>query len=331
MRWVYSGIPLVRIKGIAVSVHLTLLLVIAYWFLTAWVSSDPLAGTLRVGLFAAVLFGSILLHELGHCYGAYLTGGESESILLWPLGGMATTTGGEKSPYDEFVVVLLGPAVSLALALTSTMIVWLWPEALASSGPGGAILYFWEQMQWVNWMLFIFNMVVPLFPMDCARLIRSAFSMKYDPQRVTYRMCLGGLFVAGLMVCLSFVALFSPSPLMQQFNIFLLLIAVFGLQSCLTEMKYLEFSDVYTDPEHGRGVFQSVIRRLKPKARSPRPAHRSRPAESAVVHRSSVEQPESDRDALLAELDEAVTAEDFVRAARIRDQLRSLTAESHQH
>ena len=38
-----------------------------------------------------ILWWTVLIHELGHCLAGYLVGGESEKVLLWPLGGLAFT------------------------------------------------------------------------------------------------------------------------------------------------------------------------------------------------------------------------------------------------
>ena len=36
-----------------------------------------------------LLFGIILLHEFGHCFGARYVDGDAKEILIWPLGGLA--------------------------------------------------------------------------------------------------------------------------------------------------------------------------------------------------------------------------------------------------
>merc|ERR1719197_136435 len=38
-----------------------------------------------------ILFGTVLIHELGHCWATYRIGGMVEGILLWPLGGLASS------------------------------------------------------------------------------------------------------------------------------------------------------------------------------------------------------------------------------------------------
>jgi hypothetical protein len=37
------------------------------------------------------LFGVVLLHEFGHAFACRQTGGEADTIVLWPLGGIASS------------------------------------------------------------------------------------------------------------------------------------------------------------------------------------------------------------------------------------------------
>ncbi|CAE7253493.1 unnamed protein product [Symbiodinium pilosum] len=56
----------------------------------------------------AILFLTVLIHELGHCAGAKLVGGRVSRILLWPLGGLAFCSSGGGAKGD-LVVALAGP------------------------------------------------------------------------------------------------------------------------------------------------------------------------------------------------------------------------------
>lgn len=51
----------------------TVMLYLQYWFL----------------ILGPILLFTVLTHELGHCMAARQVGGHAESILLWPLGGLA--------------------------------------------------------------------------------------------------------------------------------------------------------------------------------------------------------------------------------------------------
>lgn len=331
LSWIHSGVPLGRVYGIPVTLHAAMVLVIAYWMLLGVFSASPLSETFHQAIFVSILLGSILLHELGHCYGAWLVGGGSQSITLWPLGGIANLWGSERSPVDEIIVVLFGPLVSLVLALGAWALSRLIPVGLAANPSVGITLRFLTEVAIINASLFAFNMAVPLFPMDCARLLRAILSLKFNAQRVTYNLCLFGLFVAGAMTCLYLIGLVDPSPSREQYGIFFMLVAMFGVQSCLIQMRVIESSEVYAEPWREAPSVRSLASRVlwsvtrgrveiapPPRVASPRRRHE---APAAVIEIS-------ERESLLTDLERAVQDEDFLKAAEIRDRLRGLTGKS---
>ena len=71
-----------------------------------------------LAIWAAVVLGSILVHELGHAL-AYRRFGQSARIVLYHLGGLAIPDGwrrGHLSPAERFVVSAAGPLAQLLLA-----------------------------------------------------------------------------------------------------------------------------------------------------------------------------------------------------------------------
>ena len=126
------------------------------------------AAAYGLGLLSALLlFGSILLHELGHAVVARRHGVEIEEIDLWLLGGVARMSGYPRHALDELRFAIAGPAVTLAiaaafgaiaLALPGTAPSWL--EALA--------LY----QTTINAAILVFNLL-PAFPLDGGRVTRA--------------------------------------------------------------------------------------------------------------------------------------------------------------
>jgi Zn-dependent protease len=64
---------------------------------------------------ALLLFGSVVLHELGHSLVARSQGITVNSITLFVFGGIASIERESKSPGEAFQVAIAGPAVSLIL------------------------------------------------------------------------------------------------------------------------------------------------------------------------------------------------------------------------
>ena len=131
----------------------------------------------------------VLLHEYGHCFGARYMGGTANDILLWPLGGLAFTSP-PRRPWPSFVTVAAGPAVNFVICgLCLLGLAALLPEyggldykalfnPLGFVLPVGVPLSYTNVAFWlwyafkVSWLLFVFNMVLPIFPLDCGRLVQ---------------------------------------------------------------------------------------------------------------------------------------------------------------
>jgi Zn-dependent protease len=64
---------------------------------------------------ALLLFGSVLLHELGHSLVARSQGIKVNSITLFLFGGIAAIEEESKTPGKAFQVAIAGPIVSVAL------------------------------------------------------------------------------------------------------------------------------------------------------------------------------------------------------------------------
>lgn len=87
MSW---ALPIFRAFGIQVRVHLLFFIVTLGFFLRQISQDGNIVWWGDIFLFTIpLLFGIILLHEFGHCFGARSVDGEADDILIWPLGGLA--------------------------------------------------------------------------------------------------------------------------------------------------------------------------------------------------------------------------------------------------
>lgn len=325
--WLAIGIPVGSLFNIPIRVHLLLLLALLYNWAFYVDLNAPLSWRIGLWLFSfAALFGSVLLHELGHCFGSYRVGGTAEQIILWPMGGLAYTSGVEKGPKEELVVTVLGPTVSLALAA-------------AFSAIGYALKYFganaplWltigvQHLAFLNWMLFAFNILLPLFPMDSARILRGLASLRFNPNQTTFVITTIGIWLGAVLALLSFARLFPDLV-----GPWLGLIGLLGAISSYQERKRLEFQDVYADgpwywrdrqyeaPTHVKKSVLAEVREAFTTLKSAGPGVSSPP-----------EMPKhtpDERDLLKKELADATEHEDFLRAAQLRDQIRNLANQSN--
>ena len=112
-------------------------------------------------------FVSILLHELAHSVVALRQGIPVKSITLFIFGGVSQISGEARRPLHEFVMAIIGPLTSLALA--GIFFVAWWLTGFATDEPLAAAAWWLFLM---NLILAAFNMA-PGFPMDGGRVLRA--------------------------------------------------------------------------------------------------------------------------------------------------------------
>lgn len=175
-----TSFELFRVFGIPVRAHLSVGLLMLYLVFTV--------GNLFYGLlFALMLLGSILLHELSHTAAAVAFGGHVCDIRLQLMGGCAMITRMPPKPWHECVMALAGPACSLLLAAlfwglswafaTEEPRVWRIGGNYFTDGSTVTVQHFWLGVAaMLNFGLGCFNLL-PAYPMDGGRVLRSAMQM----------------------------------------------------------------------------------------------------------------------------------------------------------
>src|SRR5688500_14143974 len=109
------SLPLFRLYGIIVKVHVLFPVVAAGIILRSAFEKNAIAGTwIDVAMVMALLFVTVLLHEFGRCFGARMVDGEASEVLMWPLGGLAFVDV-PQTPRANFITTIAGPAVNLII------------------------------------------------------------------------------------------------------------------------------------------------------------------------------------------------------------------------
>lgn len=172
MKWSWK---LGRFAGIDAYVHASFLLVVAW---AAWAAYQG-AGTGLAALLGVVfllgVFGSVLLHEFGHALTARRYGIRTRRIVLWPMGGVAQLEENPRTPKQELVIALAGPAVNFAIAAA------LWVVVNLVGLPAYGLL---ASLTLANLTLGAFNLV-PAFPMDGGRVLRAFLATRIGGRRAT--------------------------------------------------------------------------------------------------------------------------------------------------
>ena len=114
MSW---SVPLFRVSGILVRVHILFLIFAAGMFLRqATVENNPIWWVDILLVIVVLPFVIVLLHEFGHCYAARSIGGDAKDVLMWPLGGLAFVEV-PNTPRANWVATAGGPAVNILICV----------------------------------------------------------------------------------------------------------------------------------------------------------------------------------------------------------------------
>lgn len=180
-RWSWS---LGRLFGIAIRVHVTLLLLLAWIGIGSALAGSSLAGTVIDLTTIVLVFGIVVIHELAHALVARRFGCPTSEILLLPIGGMARLERMPERARDELLVALAGPLLNivlaggLAIAIVASGASF---DPLRVTGAGDVLVV---RLFWINASLAGFNLL-PAFPMDGGRVLRAALTTYVGPMRAT--------------------------------------------------------------------------------------------------------------------------------------------------
>jgi len=197
---VFGGLRLGRLFGIPIQINFSFL-VLAGIFAIA----QGLSGLVLL----AVMFASVLFHELGHALVARRLGVPILGIDLHFFGGAAKMGRMPSSAREEILIAGAGPLVSFVLGVVGLVL-------LLATGWSG-----FTYLAWINLILGAFNLL-PALPMDGGRIFRALLSRRMGRLRATsvavkvarviavglglLGLVRGNLFLVGLAVLLWFMA-----------------------------------------------------------------------------------------------------------------------------
>ncbi|MFN0127615.1 MAG: site-2 protease family protein [Verrucomicrobiales bacterium] len=179
------------ILGFPVSIH---------WMF--WLTAALISGTLDsleqpgalwyLGIWIAVVFLSVLWHELGHVIFQRKFGARPE-IMLVAFGGLAIPHGARFTRKQAFIVAAAGPCFGLLLWVASMAFFRFVPPA-----PGMQLELAW-MITFVNLIWSIVNLL-PVLPLDGGHMLQAALG----PRRLRVTAAIG-MVVAGLVAIAAFL------------------------------------------------------------------------------------------------------------------------------
>ncbi|MEM9160391.1 MAG: site-2 protease family protein [Verrucomicrobiota bacterium] len=194
------SIKLFRVCGIRLELHFTFFLLPFAIGIHGYQEAGP-AGFLWGIFLISFAFTSVVMHELGHSLAARKFDISADRILLLPIGGIAQFQSLPRTPSQEIIITLAGPFVNFVIA---GLFYPVFGIRLSQSLP----LDFKDLMAtmvFFNLLMGSFNMI-PVFPMDGGRILRSVLSFWIRPLKATAIASRSGTFIAsasGIYIALS--------------------------------------------------------------------------------------------------------------------------------
>ncbi len=221
-----------RAFGIDIFVHWTFFLLLGYVTLQA--RGNELGPTpLHVALLIVLIFGCVVLHELGHALMARRFGVATRDITLYPIGGVARLERMPERPFEEICVALAGPAVNVVIAALLLASLLLQRFVQGSVGIDSPLLSEGDLLTEVllgNVILVLFNML-PAFPSDGGRVLRALLVTPFGRLKATRIAATVGAVFAFLFVACAIITS----------SVMLAVVAVFLFLAGQQELAYVRY------------------------------------------------------------------------------------------
>jgi Zn-dependent protease len=195
---------------------IALLITFPLWF------EGRLSSLVLVALLIAILFLSVLAHELGHKAAAERQGARTKQIDIGFFGGMAHLEWDYHRGLAMRPVALAGPAVSLGLAGLFFALYWLalragaaptprFYEAFSLSALAARTLYLAGLL---NLWLGLFNLL-PAYPLDGGVILEDLLSTRFGARRARLTVGICGIVIASLGTLVAFVSVLAGIPVLM--------------------------------------------------------------------------------------------------------------------
>lgn len=198
-----SSWRIATIYGIPIRLHWTLGLFILFFIWLAYRESLSADSILLVLGFIISLYVCILLHEFGHSLTGKRFGVKTRDIILSPIGGLARLESIPDIPFQEFQIAINGPIVNLIISSLLAIVIFLFGLPFLPEIIDGVVRIdtsnFLQWLMYMNIGVFLFNLI-PAFPMDGGRILRSLLSIKMGRTKATFWASLLGKILAIVFV-----------------------------------------------------------------------------------------------------------------------------------
>ncbi len=215
------------ISGIPVQIHWSFSLLFFWVYYEGNKFGMQWNEMLIFGSLIMALFFCVVLHEFGHAFSARYYGVGTRDITLSPIGGVARLNQMPEKPIQEFMVALAGPMVNIVIAAFLGIGLWLFASSPWPEFDGTMPEFFSKSTNFLpillgmNLAMAVFNLL-PAFPMDGGRMLRSLLSMKTGRVKATKIAAFIGRVLA---VIGFFLAVYSEDVVMGLISVFVFVMA----------------------------------------------------------------------------------------------------------
>jgi stage IV sporulation protein FB len=252
-----NSIRLFTVRGIDIRMHITFPLILVWAALQfGWLSRQGTRGAVFGIVVTLILFAIVVLHELGHSIAALNYDVPVRQIVLFPIGGVAQLSRMPEKPIQEFVIAIAGPLVNFVIAVILAIIALTTGYDLAmgnlpatlSNLARASMTSVFAYVFVSNIFLGVFNLL-PAFPMDGGRILRSLLATRLSYPRATaiaVKIGQGLAFLLGLWGFLNG-------------NFFLILIAFFIFMGAGQEGQMVQIRSVFDGVRVDQAFSRKVV------------------------------------------------------------------------
>jgi Zn-dependent protease/ATP-dependent Clp protease adapter protein ClpS len=192
------------VAGIDVYLHWTWFIVVLIGFQNPMGKYDS---PIWSGLEFLSLFGIVLLHEFGHAFACRQVGGQADTIMLWPLGGVAFVSPPPR-PGAVLWSIVAGPLVNVIL-IPFTIPALL--SMLRLEKPASDFQQYYQHLAILNLVLLGFNML-PVYPMDGGQILQALLWFLIGRARSLLVVSIIGMIGGGMFLLAAVVGLVTGGP-----------------------------------------------------------------------------------------------------------------------
>jgi Zn-dependent protease/CBS domain-containing protein len=200
------SIPVGHLFGVDFRIHLTFFFLLFFVWVAEPNSPHTPAASLRGVALVAIIFGSVLIHELAHLVASIKTGDNAKTVVLLPIGGVSlmdevrqpVMTPGNAG--REMWIAFAGPLINLVIGVAAGLAFWHWmPKVEVLGKPYIFSSNLPRSFVWCNIGLALLNLI-PGYPLDGGKVLRAAFSRRMNPVLATRRAVSIGQTVATVLM-----------------------------------------------------------------------------------------------------------------------------------